>query len=400
MLIKFSKFQSPLHNQKALNKSTEEFIKGVNKELGIKLIYVDDIKDYDCDLKLIYVESGGSEGLFLRDFKKIKEPYIFITSGENNSLAASLEILTYLKLHNKKGEILHGSYKYIASRIKELAFINKINKELAKQRFGVIGKPSDWLISSIPSKEDVKSLFKVSLIDIPMKEVEESAKKHTSNKGLSIKGAFEKKEFAKADDIYKALNKIVNKYKLTGLTTRCFDLLTSIKSTACLALAEFNNNKITATCEGDITAMLSMKIASIIGDGYTFQANPSRIDVKNKKMIIAHCTIPTKMLTSYKLDTHFESGIGVAIKGELRKENITLFRLSSNLKEYFVAEGKILNNLKEKQLCRTQIEVEFKDSIESMLKRPCGNHHIIFYGHHKNEIETYLNSLGLINVGK
>ena len=118
------------------------------------------------------------------------------------------------------------------------------------------------------------------------------------------------------------LKQIVEKYNLTGVTTRCFDLLTSLKSTACLALANLNDEKITATCEGDIMSMITMRIASLVGDGYAFQANPSRIDIKNNSMLIAHCTIPTKMTTSYKLDTHFESGIGVAIKGELKNKDV------------------------------------------------------------------------------
>ena len=270
--------------------------------------------------------------------------------------------------------------------------INKIKQELKKQRFGIIGKPSDWLISSIPDLKHANKLFGITFINIKMDEVVKLTKKIKSPYKLKIKGKFNQKELIKADHIYQALNLLVKKYKLTGLTTRCFDLLTSVKSTSCLALAEFNDDKIIATCEGDVTALISMKIASLIGDGYTFQANPSYIDVKNKKIILAHCTIPTKMTTSYKLDTHFESNIGVAIKGELKTTDVTMFRLSSNLKDYFVAEGKIIKNGNNPQRCRTQIEVKFKDDISSLLTKPCGNHHIIFYGKHKNDINRFLKS--------
>ncbi len=271
--------------------------------------------------------------------------------------------------------------------------ISKIKDELKRQRFGIIGKPSDWLISSIPNLKKASDIFGITFINIKMDEVVKGAKKIKSPYKLKINGKFNKNELVKVDHIYQALNKIVKKYKLTGLTTRCFDLLSSLHSTSCLALAEFNDNKIIATCEGDVTAMISMKLASLVGDGYTFQANPSYIDIKNKKIILAHCTIPTKMTTSYKLDTHFESNIGVAIKGELKKTDITMFRLSSNLKDYFVAEGKIINNGNSKHRCRTQIEVKFKDDISSLLTNPCGNHHIIFYGKHKREIIKLLDSI-------
>ncbi len=76
---------------------------------------------YDADLSLIMVESGGSEGYFLKVHDKLKEPIILLTFGNSNSLAASMEILTYVQNAGEKGEILHGSDEYIASRIIELA---------------------------------------------------------------------------------------------------------------------------------------------------------------------------------------------------------------------------------------------------------------------------------------
>ena len=125
-----------------------------------------------------------------------------------------------------------------------------------------------------------------------------------------------------------------------------------------------------------------------------FQANPSRIDIKGKKMVLAHCTLPLDMPTSYTLDTHFESGIGVAVKGKLKEEVITIFKLSRNLKDYYVSTGKIIRNLNEDNLCRTQIEISVDDDIEYFLTRPYGNHHIIIYGDFKEEIKKYMRKIG------
>ena len=106
-------------------------------------------------------------------------------------------------------------------------------------------------------------------------------------------------------------------------------------------------------------------------------------------MIFAHCTVPLNMTKSYKLDTHYESNIGVAIKGEMKEDVITIFKLSRNLKDYFVTSGKIIKNLNENNLCRTQIEVEVDNNIEYFLNRPYGNHHIIFYGNYVKEINDF-----------
>ena len=190
--------------------------------------------------------------------------------------------------------------------------------------------------------------------------------------------------------LHKALNKIKEEYKLNGLTIRCFDLLDKIKTTSCLSLALLNKDKVISTCEGDIPTMISMHILNKLTNQAGFQANPSRIDIDNKKMVLAHCTLPLDMVSEYKLDTHFESQIGVAVKGELKEEVITIFKLSKNLKDYFVTKGRILRNLNESNLCRTQIEVSIDSNIEYFLTRPYGNHHVIVYGDHVEVIKEYM----------
>lgn len=160
-----------------------------------------------------------------------------------------------------------------------------------------------------------------------------------------------------------------------------------------LLLALLNKEGIVATCEGDIPTMISMHLLNKITDQVGFQANPSRIDVNSKKMILAHCTLPLNMVNNYNLDTHFESSIGVAIKGYLKEEVVTIFKLSRNLKDYYVTTGKIIKNLEESNLCRTQIEVSIDDNIEYFLNRPYGNHHVIVYGNYKKEIIEYMNKI-------
>ena len=391
-MIKVSSFKSSLHNYDEFDIGTKNFFNEVESKLNEKLNPAE-IEDYDCDLKLIFISSGGSEGLFLNNFSRLQEPYYFLTNGNNNSLAASLEILTYLNLHNKKGEIIHGNIDYVVSRIKELERINKIKKEIAKSRLGVMGKPSDWLISSIPYYKSVKEKFGIELVDISLEDVEKEFKKLSFPTCTQVLKEFDKEELNKAKRIYQSFENICLANKLDGFTVRCFDLLGPLKSTGCLGLALLNDKGIISTCEGDIMAMISMLVAKKITGQDVFQANPSRIDVENKKIVFAHCTIPLKMVKEYKFDTHFESRTGVAIKGYLYEQDVTVLRLSSDLENYFIEEGKIIRNLEDPNLCRTQIEVEFDNDISRILTKPCGNHHIIFYGRHKKEIEDYLISL-------
>ncbi len=393
MKINIITLKSLIHDSKEFNEASLKFLNEINDELK-KYENIDfTLNDNNEILNLIFVETGGSEGLFLKRINEFKEPYYFLTSGNNNSLAASLEIMTYLNIHNLRGEIIHGGISYIAKRIYELYKVNKLKEDLKKINLGVIGKPSDWLISSVPSFDLVKEKLGVNLVNIKMEELESEYNKPSFKRRNDIKLEYDENELFKADKIYNALSVLKDRYELSGLTLRCFDLLSSVKSTGCLGLAYLNYDHIIGTCEGDIAAMLTMTIVEKLLGQYSFQANPSRIDVENNKIVFAHCTIPFGMLKDYHLTTHFESKIGVAVKGELEEKDITVLRISSNLKDYFISEGKILTNLNDPNLCRTQIEVKMDEDVKTLLKKPCGNHHIIFYGRHKELIKNVLDEL-------
>ena len=379
---------SSLHNQERINEETKTLLAELIIKSNLEIEIVDVDRLYDGDLPLILIQSGGSEQLFLENYAKLKPPFYLLTYGTNNSLAASLEILSYLKDNDLEGEVLHGSTTYLTKRI------NEILEEKRVYRYGVIGKPSDWLISSNVNYKDARDLHKVRLIDIDINEVINHFNKIDDSLCKNNFGfQYDEKELTDAIRLYLALFMLKKEYRLDGLTIRCFDLLSSIKTTACLGLALFNLKNIVSTCEGDVPTMLTMHILNKVTGQVGFQANPSRINVDDSTMVFAHCTLPLNMPKTYTLDSHFESGIGVAVKGELKEEKVTIFKLSKNLKDYYVTTGTIIRNLNEPNLCRTQLEVKVDENIEYFLTRPYGNHHVIIYGDHKEELENYMQNL-------
>ena len=170
-------------------------------------------------------------------------------------------------------------------------------------------------------------------------------------------------------------------------------MLTAVHNTGCLALAKLNAEGIVAGCEGDVPAMLSMKIArSLIGVS-GFQANPASINPETGEMLFAHCTIPLNMVERYEFDTHFESGIGVGIRGYMKEGPVTIFKVSGDLSRFFIEEGELMRNQAKSDLCRTQqiIRLSHPDRASYFLSAPIGNHHIILPGHHQAVLEELLN---------
>ena len=389
---------SELHDEQTVGAVTQEFLNSLDIAYDFK---GSDYADYGThSLDLIYVRTGGTEGIFKRLLPELQakseRPFYLLTSGKSNSLAASMEILSYLRQNGFKGEIIHGNPDYISKRIRLLAKAGEARNSLKGCRLGIIGEPSDWLISSQADKEAILQRLGISLIDIPMQELLDvmavTPLRETSEQASNdaIRNAL-----PVAEQIYDALKTIVERHQLQGFTIRCFDLLTAVHNTGCLALAKFNAEGIVAGCEGDVPAMLSMKIAQSLLGVSGFQANPASINPETGEMLFAHCTIPFNLVERYEFDTHFESGIGVGIRGYMKEGPVTIFKVSGDLSRYFVEEGELIRNQAKPDLCRTQqvIQLSHPSQTSYFLTDPIGNHHIILPGHHQDLLEGFLRIL-------
>ena len=383
-----------------INKDSAKLLESLTNKLNNEFEFniIEDLSRVKkADLLLILVQSGGSEAIFKNEiYNTYPGPYYLLTYGASNSLAASLEILTFLKDNSKKCEVLHGNDDYIVDRIKAL-YENRINSKVV--RLGVIGKPSDWLISSEVNYNRALDVFNIELIDIDDKEVIEEINK-INEKGLSNSYDFkyDNKELDKVLRIHEALKVIVKKYNLDGFTIRCFDIIKAVKSSTCLSLALFNKEGIIASCEGDIPAMISAYVALKVLNAKAFQANPQWIDPVNNTVEFAHCTLPLDMSINTTLDTHFESGIGIGLHGELKTGDITILKINSRLDEFYVEEGNLFTNEYRKDRCRTQVKIKLNSDASYFLRSSLGNHHQIIYGHHKKELKEFLESNGLREV--
>ena len=388
---------SGLHNENEVSRLSDEFLSGIFQD-GNYEFCGSSFQDFGTHtLDIIYVRTGGAEGIFKSLLPEMLargiSRYYLLTSGKSNSLAASLEILSYLGQQGLKGEVLHGSPEYLRSRINALETVAVARQKLSGARIGVIGEPSDWLIASHADPISVMDRIGARLESIPMEELLQAIAVSKADESPSEVPMADnvRASYPGATQIYHALEVLVKNHKLNALTLRCFDLLTSVKNTGCLALASFNADGFPASCEGDVPALLSMMISQALTGFTGFQANPSRIDVETGEILFAHCTVPFNMVRNWQYDTHFESGIGVGIHGEIPEGPVTVFKVSGRLDRFFAAEGELLYNQYEDNLCRTQVVLKVKpEEARYFLTKPIGNHHIIVPGHCKALFEELL----------
>ena len=298
----------------------------------------------------------------------------------------------YLENKNKLCFLLSGEEKHIASMLKHIATIISAYHSLKDNKLGVIGGASSWLIASPIEPKVIYTNFKINVIKIKMSELDELIEetegemldaKDIPHSNELINKYKDKEVIHQALVIYVALKKLVRKYELKGLTIRCFDLLKKYKNTACLALALLNEEGITAGCEGDIFALLTMHVVHALTGRSAFMANPSKFNYEDHSILLAHCTVPLNMTSSYSLDTHFESGLGIGVRGEMPEGRITLCKIAPDytLDNCVCMPASIKDNPNLEGYCRTQITVSLdEDGLLELLKASFGNHLVVSYG--------------------
>ncbi|WP_461633900.1 hypothetical protein [Labilibaculum euxinus] len=350
------------------------------------------IQFVEDDADILFILSGGSE----QGAKLLAEKnrfYILLSNELDNSNAAALEIKAWMNREGISSVLLSNPEEMKAYMSKYIEVTSAIEALKGKQ-LGLIGNVSDWLIASSVEKNVLMSRLGINLKQIDWKSLCSFGDAEINNDFLSKFEYTDHQEKLNASQIYNILKDCVENEKLDALTVECFPLVRQKSVTACLALSLFNDQQIPAGCEGDLASIVGMMFAKELSGSIPWMANVAKISAETA--LFAHCTIGTNLLSDYEVTTHFETGLGTAIRGMYRYNDITVFRLNSELNKAFITTGEVLDRPRYATACRTQIEVKLPLSAITKLKEnPLGNHHLILQG---NQLEKLQLACGLLGI--
>jgi L-fucose isomerase-like protein len=356
---------------------------------------------------LILVGTGGTErtilGLVERRSQAFPgEPVVLLAHGKHNALPAAMEALARVHQAKGRGKILflrgpddRPGLDAVARAAEDL----EVRTFLHRARIGLLGGPSDWLVASSPTPRAVLDRWGPQVVPIEMDEVI-SRFDHPTTRGRAgalvpavvrrSVGSIEPDpgDVRTAAAIHPALLGIVREHRLDALTVRCFDLLAALGTSACIALAQLNDDGTIAGCEGDLPSAVAMLWTRRLLGATPWMANPAEIDPELGTLRLAHCTVPWSLVGGYRLRTHFESGIGVGIEGVMPPGPLTLVRVGgSDLERLWVCEGEALLTSPVPDACRTQLEVALpSERLEELLTDPLGNHLVAVAGAHAGRL--------------
>lgn len=408
---RFLVLHSSLQNHSFVKREYDGLLNILASDFDAQFDFLDNLESLPSSSKYedFIISTGGVENIFLDLLKRnlVGTNVTLIADGRFNSLAASMEILTYLNNNNIKAFIAYGSNEEISARLKEHPHVDFVNEQcgsaalsLSGDKIAVFGEPSDWLIASNVDRDFLKQKFNIDFVDIPLDTlfrrfslIDDNMVEFltTDFQAVTSRGETTERDILDSLKIYLAINQICQENNCTCATVRCFSIIEKLKATGCLALALLNDEGIDAACEGDLQSLLSMILVRRVTGMPSFMANPSAMSKDNHTTTFAHCTVPTTMCRRYGFRSHFESQCGLAVAGEFSPSEVyTIFKWGGEkLDRFFVEEAVSVVAPSNENLCRSQLTLNFYNP-EYMLNNPIGNHHIIVKGAFADKLRTAL----------
>ena len=391
MKLNLITFASSLASRESIFTDHHELLDAIAEKYEVHYIFPEELDGMMPEgATMVLVGSGGVEEMVKANIDRLPPYVVLIADGLKNSLAASLEILSWMRQDDRPGRVLHGPTGFIMQGIND---------------YGVIGKPSGWLIASNVDYAAMHKRWGVEMVDVPLDEVVKGYEAVTDDEVQTITDEFitrasgikepSRDEVVKAMRLYRSVKGIVERYRLDAFTLNCFDLIPTTRTTGCVALALLNQEGIPAGCEGDEQTLLTMLAVQAATGEMTFMANPSKIlDNAAHEIVFAHCTIAPAMTDRYIVRDHYESLSGVAVEGIFDPMDMTVVKCGGKgMERYFISRARLLECTTNPNMCRTQLHLRLDEPLDYFLERSIGNHHVIVRGDYVQRLTAVFRQL-------
>ena len=351
-----------------------------------------------CEGLILLVGTGGTESIIYGVLRDLNIHTLLVAYEGLNSLPAMLEAHAALVSEGRKwvNSVFLELSKIRESREALVDALKPLFAVLSMRgaRIGVIGRPSPWLIYSRAGKADVKELFGAELIDIPIErlaalyERAEAPEREVEGLASVATPRITREHIRMALKLYYAIKELVRDYSLSAVTVECFRVAEMLGVTPCYALARLNSEGVDAGCEGDVPSLLTLMLLRRLSDQPAMMGNVASI--REGDLTLAHCTAPLNLATSFLLDTHMETGLGVGVTARLPTgRQVTIAKLDTRKKRIVALTGRIVESgMLSPRLCRTQVVIKTNRRLSRLLEDPVGAHMVLTIGNVLDQLRT------------
>ena len=363
----------------------------------------------EADVVVVYA-AGGWTSMFDAVAKSGKH-VIFFMRHKSGPVYLWYEILSprYLRQHTDKlattgidyQDAVVDSSAELLWRLRALCGL----KNALGTRIIAIGGPGGWGPGGRKAPDDAREKWKLDIRTVSYKDLaklleaamkDDAARKSARQraeeylKDPSVKLETKKEYVENCFLLEQVFLGLMREAEAPALTVHhCMGAIMPIsKTTACLTLTLLNDAGYMAFCESDFVAIPAGILLSMISGKPPFLHNPTW--PHDGVITLAHCTAPRKMdgktLEPVRIVTHFESDFGAAPKVEMRKGQKLTHVISDFAMSRWVGLSSEIVDAPFLPICRSQIDVAYKVSDETLLENMHGFHWETVYGDYLREV--------------
>jgi hypothetical protein len=307
-------------------------------------------------------------------------------------------------------DVVVDSQSELQWRLRSLAGL----KNTLGQRIVALGGAGGWGAGGRKAAESSRNVFKLDIQTVSYADLGEMIKKARANEAVVKKAQADSEAYLKQKGTTLETKRefVTNSFILTEVFQQVLDqtqtdcmtinqcmstIMPLSETTACLPLSLLNDKGYMAFCESDFVVIPAGILLHHISGRPVFLNDPTY--PHDGVVTLAHCTAPRKMdadrVEPVRIVTHFESDYGAAPKVEMRKgQHVTTLDPDFNFKRWVAFEGEIAG-APFLPICRSQIDVAFKGSNDTLVKDMKGFHWMTCYGSYVRESGYALKRIGI-----
>ncbi|MBS7618450.1 hypothetical protein KEJ25_07615 [Candidatus Bathyarchaeota archaeon] len=173
----------------------------------------------------------------------------------------------------------------------------------------------------------------------------------------------------------------------------------------CFAYTTLRDEGVPAACEADIISLLLMVILHYLTGKPSFMGN-TRVDLEKNMITISHCVAPMKMagydkpsLPYVLRNQHWGLPAGVlsAFVPMNPNHEVTVCRLDGELRNMLITKGVIEECRDLKGYCRNTVSIRISN-VKKFIHSTSGNHHVVVYDDHREEIRELNKLFGISTI--
>ncbi|KXB07838.1 hypothetical protein AKJ56_02245 [candidate division MSBL1 archaeon SCGC-AAA382N08] len=351
----------------------------------------------DCDVLVVFAVSGAGTRKLLETLTTYGQPLIFFNKIEKNRMYGHALYQQWYQMDAvkefKEVDLVINNYDELIGKLKA----HRAVKRLGESKVLCIGEPNEFFAGGLAARAAVNKFrpaidymsfqtFKEKLEEKSLKDTEiENVKNQFLDKAETISSEVDEETSLMSARFYVVLKELIDENGYEAVTANCLSgILDLIETTPCIAFQMLRDEGIPAVCEADIPQLVTTILLRYIADKPTFINDPVIVPDKNR-VVVAHCTAPTKMNgfekqpENYDAFLHHETKLGLAPSVKFSEgQKVTLAGVSHDFQEMIATEGEITRNTNY-HICISQAELKVEDA-QFLLDNFKGFHWVMVYG--------------------